>query len=380
MLVVDGELSGLAMFVNHMLTEGTTEWDADALAVRVEEQGIRLGSGSSRDMAWLSVRTLTEQTTLNIAIDTLAKVLAQPRFAKQDIQRVREQMLIGLRQSLQSPGNVAVRHFYRTLYAGHPYAHPSGGTEQTLPKITQNDLGVFHRTYYVAANAVIAIVGAVDRKTAEQLAEKITAELPRGQAAPDLPKVPNVKSGELHQSFPSSQSHLYVGQMGVARHDPDYFPLYVGNHILGGSGLVSILGEEVRNQRGLSYSVYSYFSPMRAQGPFVMVAQTKNNQAEEALNVLQEVLQKFVQQGPSAEQLVAAKRNIIGGFPLKVASNSSIVEYIATMGFYGLPLDWLQTLPDKVAAVSVEQVRDAFQRRINPQHNIAIVVGGATEP
>jgi zinc protease len=188
--------------------------------------------------------------------------------------------------------------------------------------------------------------------------------------------VPQVKGGELRQTFPSSQTHIYLGQSGVARHDPDYFPLYVGNHVLGGSSLVSILGEEVRNKRGLSYSVYSYFSPMRAKGPFLMVAQTKNAQASEALDVMRETLQQFIDNGPSEAQLEASKRNIIGGFPLKIADNGKIVEYISMIGFYGLPLNWLDTLTDKVAAVTALQVRDAFKRRIDPANSIAVVVGG----
>lgn len=372
----DGELPGLAVFTNSLLTEGAGDWDAGALAQRVENRGIRLGAGAMRDMGWVSVRTLSEPQTLDVAVDTLAKVLSSPRFDKDAIERVRQQMQIGLRRALQSPGEVAARRFFRTLYADHPYAHPSEGTEQSLSAINESLLRSFHHRYYVAANAVIALTGDIDREQAEQLAERVTAGLQRGQHAPPLPELPPVKGGELRQSFPSSQTHIYVGQAGVSRHDPDYFPLYVGNHVLGGSTLVSILGEEVRNKRGLSYSVYSYFSPMRAKGPFLMVAQTKNAQAGEALEVMRDTLQDFVDHGPTTDELEAAKRNIIGGFPLKVASNANIVEYIGMIGFYDLPLDWLDTLTDKVAAVTVSQVRDAFRRRIAPGEGIAVVVGG----
>lgn len=372
----DASLPGLASFTNNMLTEGAGDWDADALAARVEDRGIRLGSGSLRDMAWLSVRTLSEPETRDVAISTLAKVLGAPSFDETAVERVRQQMQIGLRQSLQSPSTVASRRFYRTLYADHPYAHPSAGTEESLKEIGISNLRSFHHTYYVAANAVISIVGAVDRETAEAIAEQATAELQRGRHAAKLPELPEVKGGELRQSFPSSQTHIMVGQIGVTRDDPDYFPLYVGNHVLGGGTLVSILGEEVRNKRGLSYSVYSYFSPMRSRGPFLMVAQTKNAKASEALDVLKETLQTFIDEGPDLKLLEASKRNIIGGFPLKVASNSQIVEYISMMGFYNLPMDWLETLTDKVAAVTIDQVQSAFKRRVDPARNIAVVVGG----
>lgn len=374
----DLKLPGLARITNSLLTEGAGDWDANALALRVEERGIILGNGSLRDMAWVSVRSLTEPEVLEVALDTAAVVLKTPRFDTDAVERVRQQLQIGLRSSLQSPSNVAKRRFFHTLYADHPYAHDPGGEEGSLAKISIEDIKRFHRRYYVAANAVVAIVGAVDRAQAEKIAERLTGDLPTGQHAPELPAVPPVSGGELRESFPSSQSHIYVGQSGMARHDPDYFALYVGNHVLGGGGLVSTLGEEVRNKRGLSYSVYSYFSPMRMDGPFLMVAQTKNDQAEQALEVMRDTLARFIEQGPDGTELEEAKQNLIGGFPLRVSSNSQIVEYLSMMGFYDYPLDWLETMPDKLAAVTAEQVRDAFSRRINAAAGIAVIVGGSS--
>ena len=373
----DAELPGLSSFVNGMLNQGAGDWDADSLALRLEERGIELGSGSLRDMAWVSVRSLTESEVLDAALETAREVIANPRFDAGAIERVRQQMQIGLRYSLQSPGTVAQRRFFRTLYADHPYAHSPSGEEDSLARISRGDLVRFHERYYVAANAVVAIVGAVDRAQAERIAEQLTTAMPTGRHAPPLPPPPAVSGGELRESFPSSQTHIYVGQSGMARHDPDYFALYVGNHVLGGSSLVSTLGEEVRNKRGLSYSVHSYFSPMRVEGPFLMVAQTKNDQADEALKVMRDTLARFVSEGPSEEELEAAKQNLIGGFPLRIASNGKIVEYLAMMGFYNYPLDYLETLTDKLAAVNVEQVRDAFSRRVSGQAGIAVIVGGS---
>lgn len=373
----DGDLPGLARFTNAMISEGAGEWDADALALRLEDRGIELGSGSLRDMAWVSVRSLVEPEVLDVALGSVEMILAKPRFDDDAIERVRQQMQIALRRAMQSPASVAKRRFFQTLYADHPYAHAPGGDEGSLASITRSDLQRFHGRYYVAANAVVAVVGAVDRETAETIAERMTAGLAAGRHAPVLPAPPAVSGGELRESFPSSQTHIYVGQSGIARHDPDYMALYVGNHVLGGGSLVSTLGEEVRNKRGLSYSVYSYFSPMRVQGPFLMVAQTKNEQADEALEVMRATLARFVEEGPSEEELDAAKQNLIGGFPLRISSNSKIVEYLAMMGFYEYPLDWLDTITGKLAAVDVEQVRDAFSRRISAPAGIAVIVGGS---
>jgi zinc protease len=358
------------------MSEGAGPWDADELALRLESRGIELGSGSLRDMAWVSLRSLTDPGVLDVALTSAAAVLAEPRFEDEAIVRVRQQMQIALRQAQQSPGSVAKKRFFRTLYGGHPYAHPPGGDEESIAAISKADLQAFHQRFYVAANAVVAIVGAINRVQAEAIAEQVTAQLPTGEAAPALPPVPLASAAELRETFPSSQTHIYVGQAGMSRHDPDYFPLYVGNHVLGGGSLVSMLGDEVRNKRGLSYSVYSYFSPMRVDGPFLMVAQTQNERADEALSVMRDTLRRFVSDGPTEEELDAAKQNLIGGFPLRIASNAKIVEYLAMMGFYDYPLDWLDTLTDKLAAVDVGQVRDAFARRINSESGIAVVVGG----
>lgn len=375
----DGDAPGLAAFTSRMLDEGAAEWDATALAARLEGRGIQLGSGSARDMGWVELRTLSEPATREVALDTLAKVLAEPRFDADAIERVRQQMLIALRRADASPSSVASKRFYRTLYTDHPYAHPSEGTPESLQAIQADQLREFHEEFYVAANAVVAIVGQLDRAAAEALAEQVTAGLSAGEHAPELAEAEPVQGGELRQSFPSSQTHIYLGQIGMSRQDPDYFPLYVGNHVLGGGALTSILADEVRNKRGLSYSTYSYFSPMRSPGPFVLVAQTQNERAAEALDVMREQLEQFVEQGPDPERLQASKQNIIGGFPLKVASNSKIVEYIAMMGFYNLPNDWLDTLTAKIAKVTQAQVQDAFKRRIDPQRTIAVVVGGKSE-
>ena len=200
--------------------------------------------------------------------------------------------------------------------------------------------------------ATVAIVGDLDRTQAEELADLITAELPSAGPAPSLPAVPALDQASLAEiTFPSSQTHIYVGQPGMRRGDPDYFPLYVGNHILGGGGLVSRLFREVREERGLSYSVNSRFSPMAQDGPYIFSLQTRNDQTGEALQVLRDTLRDFHDKGPTDDELVAAKKNITGGFPLRIDSNSKIVEYLAMIGFYDLPLDYLETFNERVMAM-----------------------------
>ena len=373
----DGSAPGLATLTNSLLTEGAGPWDADALAERLEDVGAQISNDSLRDMAYVAIRTLSDPEVLEVSLDTLEKILSAPRFEAEDLERQRQLMLISLSKQQENPGSIASLDFYANVYGDHPYGHDPLGNEASVKTLTREDVLDFHATRYVAANAVLAIVGDLDREAAQEVAERLMVNLPTGEHAPPLPPVPVAGEKDVRVAFDATQTHILVGATGMARLDPDYFPLYVGNHVLGGNGLVSILSQEVREARGLSYSVYSYFLPMRVPGPFLMGAQTRNDRSGEALRVMRETLEHFLEQGPTEEQLEAAKRNLTGGFPLRVASNSKIVEYIAMMGFYGYPLDYLDTFVDQVDAVTRADVLRAFRSRINPNDLVVVTVGGS---
>ena len=220
-------------------------------------------------------------------------------------------------------------------------------------------------------------MGAVDRKQAEALAEQVSAVLPTGEAAAAIPEVKQLTEAKTVKiAYPSAQSHILVGQVGNKRGDADYFTLYMGNQVLGGSGFTSRRMKAVRNDRGLSYSVYSYFAPMAQLGAFEIGLQTKQEQTTEALKVVRDVVGKFQQEGPTAEELEAAKKDITGGFPLRTANNSQIVEYVGVIGFYQLPLDYLDTFTSKINALTREQIADAFTRRVQPDKMVTVIVGG----
>ncbi len=373
----DGEHAGLAHMVSTLLDSGAAGMSADALATRIEELGAELETGSARDMAWVSLRSLSDARYLEPALDIMGSVLGRPDFNKADFERERNRTIVAVRSSEQSPSTVAEHAYYLSLYGSHPYARRPSGTEESLGKIRLEQVKDFYRRYYVARNAVIAMVGDLDRKAAEQLAEKLSGQLAEGRQADKLPAPEPLKEAREERIFhPSAQTHVRMGAPGMNRSDPDYFPLYVGNHVLGGGGLVSRLNEEIREQRGLSYSVYSYFSPMEQDGPYLLSLQTRNDQVDEALSVMRDTLEKYVKDGPTEEELVAAKKNITGGFALRIDSNSKILDYLVMIGFYGLPLDYLDTFNDKVMAVSRAQVLDAYRRRVNPDTMSTIIVGG----
>lgn len=372
----DGDKPGLAMMTNSMLDLGAAEWSTDDIAERFDSVGAQFGTDSLRDMATLSLRSLTEKAWLDKSIQTLNAILTKPKFVDAELERIRKQVLISLRNHEQSPGTIANKIFYKTLYQGHPYATPIMGNMDSIKAISRNDLLKFYKQYYVSSNAVIAIVGDVDREQAEELVESILDGLPEGEHAKQIASPKPLKEARVvHKEHPSTQTHILVGQPGMKRGDKDYLALYVGNHILGGSGFSSRIVEEIREKRGLAYSSYSYFTPMRVEGPFIMGLQTANTNKDEALKILNEVLREFIEKGPTAEELLHAKKNITGGFALKVDSNKDIIGYLGMIGFYDLPLNYLKTFNDRVEAITLEQIKDAFKRRVDPDKLATITIG-----
>lgn len=373
----DGEKPGTATLTAAMLDAGAGHMDADTIAQRLDGLGAQLVAGAARDYTSISLRTLTREDILSQSLETAALVLAKPDFAEADFLRERQNVLLGIRQHEESPGDIAGIRFFEQIYGKHPYAHPKEGYAESVAALTTDDLRQFHQRYFVSKNATVVMIGAIERPQAVQIAEKLIAALPEGQKADPLPEIGSEMQGrEVRETYPSGQTHVFVGMPGMKVGDPDYFPLYVGNHILGGSGLVSRVSSEVREKRGLSYSAYSYFYPLKLQGPFMMGLQTRNDQAEQALAVLRQTLASFIEQGPSADELKASKSNIKGGFVLRLDSNRKWLEQVSQIAFYHLPLNYLEVFNRQVEAVTVEQIREAWQRRIKPESLHTVLVGG----
>ncbi len=376
----DGAQAGVALVTNGLLVDGAGDMDADQIATAFDEVGAQISFSSARDMAMVSLRSLTDAAPLKSALSTFETVLNSPTFPADALARQHKQLQVALRGEKQSPSALSSRAFYKALYGTHPYASMPMGDESTVSGITQAKLKSFYQQYYVGKNAVVAIVGAVDKTQATAIAEQVVGRLPAGKKAANLPAVAMLeKADTIHIPHPASQTHIAMGQPGIKRGDKDYFALYVGNHILGGSSLVSLLSNEVREKRGLSYSVYSYFRPMRELGPYQFGLQTRNDQADEALKVMRDTLDKFIKQGPTEAELTAAKRNLTGGFALRLASNRKVMGYLGMLAFYDMPMDYLDTFKTQVDAVTVAQIKEAFKRRIDPDKMVTILVGGKAE-
>lgn len=378
--------TGLASLTNAMLARGLQAGAAPQQEPAMTEAQISDGfadiaaqrtGGVGEDRGGLALRTLSSTAERDAAVLLLARLLAQPSFPAELLARDKARTIASLKEDLTKPEVIASRAFSRAIYGGHPYGREA--TVESVEAITRDDLVAFHRQYYVANRAVIAMIGDISRNQADAIARQLTARLPQGEPLPPLPDVTQVQAKEERVAHPASQSHILVGAPALSRGDPDFFPLTVGNYVLGGGGFVSRLMQEVREKRGLSYSVYSYFNPLAQPGPFQIGLQTSRSQTDQALKVVRETVADFLRNGATEKELQAAKDNLIGGFPLRIDNNRKILANIAVIGYYGLPLDYLDTWTEKVARVTRADIQAAFQRKVAVDRMATVIVGNAGE-
>lgn len=368
---------GVARFARLVMGLGAGTWSEKDIAERLADVGATLGGNLDGDRASFELRTLSSQAEREQALATLTAILQKPNFPKPVIEREKARAIAALKEARTQPEVIGAEAFQQAIYGDHPYASASRITEKDLARLQRVDLVDFYRRHYRARNLSIAIMGDASRSEAEAIAERLAKGLPEGEPTPALPPVKTKAEGKV-QVLPhhATQSHLFMGLPGLKREDPDYFPLLVGNYVLGGGGFDSRLMKEIRQKRGLAYSTYSYFSPMGELGPFQIGLQTKRESTDEAVRVARETLQRFIEEGPSEEELTQAKNNMIGGFPLRLDSNKKILGYLSVIGFYRLPLDWLDTYMGHVAAVTREDIMQAFRRRVPLSALQTVIVGG----
>ncbi len=372
----DDHSPGIAQFTAQMLDQGTQNLNADQIANRFEATGAHYSAGINQDMTVLNLRSLSAPQYFNPAFSTFSVLLRDATFPQTAINRIKKQMLISLQQESQTPSALAVKTFYQTLYGSHPYASPILGNKTSIEQVSQEQILNFYHHNYVAKNAMIAIVGNVTQAKAMSIAEQLSGMLALGNAPLPMkaPSMPHIKNHIIKVSYPSKQTTIFLGQIGIAVKDPDYFPLVVGNQILGGGILTSKLFNEVRNKRGLCYGINSGFKPLQAAGPFFIVLQTRRDQAAKALSLTQQTLKNFLAKGPTSQELQGAKQALIGSFPSSIASNEGILAATEKIGFYQLPLNYLDTYQQKINSVNLEQIRHAFQR-IKPEKMIVVMLG-----
>jgi zinc protease len=339
--------------------------------------GASLGASAGADRMSFALRSLTDPALLDKAVALAARQLAHPAFPEAMWLRDRERMSAAIRESMTQPATVAQHRFDSVVYGAHPYGYHT--TSESLLRIGVQDLQNLHAQSLQACRASVSVVGALTRAQTDALVKRLLAQWPKASDCQPLPAVaevaPLAEAQHLNLPFDSAQAHVLIGQPGYKRDDPDFFALLVGNHILGGGGFVSRLTEQVREKRGLSYSVYSYFSAGLHAGAFTVGLQTRPDQAAQAVAVAKDVVRAFVNEGPTQAELQAAKSNLMGGFALRIDSNRKLLDNVANIAWNRLPLNYLDVWTQQIERVTVQDVRRAMSRVLQPDRMVTVVVG-----
>ncbi len=353
--------------------------DENQLSDAWADLGAGFDASASSDRMSFSLRSLTDPEILPKAVQLAARQLGDPAFPDDVWQRERQRISAAIREANTRPGTVVGKAYAKAVYGDHPYGYET--TEETLQRISVGDMKAMYQRLLAPCRAKVSVVGAVTRAQADAMVATLLARLPAIGRCEPLPVVPEIAplAGPVLREIPfaSAQAHVLIGQPGYKRSDPDHFPLLVGNYSLGGGGFVSRLTDEVREKRGLSYSVYSYFAPGLHAGAFTVGLQTRPDQAAQAIQVARDVVAGFVADGPTAAELQAAKDNLIGGFPLLIDSNRKLLENVANIAWYELPLNYLDTWIAQVQRVTIADIKAAFARKLQPQRMVTVTVGAA---
>jgi zinc protease len=353
--------------------------DENQLSEAWADLGAVFAVSSGSDRLSFSLRSLSYPDLLAQSVALAARQIGEPAWPDAIWQQERERISASIRESDTRPATVAAKAFRAAVYGPHPYGLET--TPASLARITTADMQQFYAQHVQPCRAKVSVVGDVTRAQTDALVTALLARLPQRDAArcQALQSVAEVQalSAPVNRSlaFESAQAHVLIGQPGYKRSDPDFFALTVGNYTLGGGGFVSRLTTEVREKRGLTYSVYSFFSPGLHAGAFTIGLQTRPDQAAQAVEVARTVLAKFVAEGPTEAELKAAKDNLVGGFALRIDSNAKLLENISNIAWNNLPLDYLDTWTAQLEKITAADIKAAFSRKLQPERMVTVVLG-----
>lgn len=374
---VGSEHPDIADFTADMLNLGAGEYDENRFADETNRYGISVSAQNDLENASVNLVSLSRAEPLDAAARLMNQMLTAPRFDEKVFKREQQQAVAAFRQNRSDPYFSGSRAFTAALYPNHPYGHSAASDGATIQAVTLDDIRAFHRRWYTKDHAYVAVVGDLNRKQAETLAGKILRNVPKAEAAlPEIPKVAAHRGKCTYVPFDGKeQTVVIVGMpMGVYR-DPDRFALTVGNYILGGGGFDSRLMKKLRDEMGLVYNVSSERATLTQAAPFKIVLSTKNDKADEAVTAVRQVVDEFLANGPTEAELKQAKDRIIGGFPLNFDTNAKTLSAAENAGVLNLPLDYLDDYPRQIAAVTAEQVRETWRRRLKTEQLDTVIVG-----
>jgi zinc protease len=369
--------AGVATMVASLLDEGAGDIDSKSFHERVEAKAIEISFTATRDYVSGSLRVLTENQ--DDAIELLRLALTAPRFEPDDVERMRDQMLSGLRRATTSPNELASLRWWATAFAGHPYGRPPRGTLESVPAITVADLRAFTRNVFARDTLKVAIVGNIDATAAGKLIDRAFSGLPaKGKLSPVADAIPQGLGQRIAIDLDVPQSVLMIGGAGILRKDPDFMAAFVLNHILGGSAFSSRLYKEVREARGLAYSVYSAVMPLDYAALFMSGTATRADRAKQTLEVMESEIRKLADTGPTEDELAKAKSFQKGSYALRFDTSTKIAEQLVQIQLEDLGIDYIDKRNSLVEAVTMADVKRVAKRLLDA--NMLVTVVGKPEP
>jgi zinc protease len=368
---------GVAQMLARLLDEGAGEYNSDAFQERLAARAIELSFNAGNDAVGGSLKTLVKHA--DEAFELLRLALAEPRFDQDAIERVRAQTIAGLRYQQNDPGVVATRRFFEEGFAGHPYGRPTSGTPESVAAITRDDLVAMHRAMIVRGRVKVAVVGAIDGERLSGLVDKVFGSLPVGEPLGIVEPITLKKTGErIVVDLDVPQSVIRFGTQGIAWRDPGFIPAYVLNHILGGGAFTSRLFQEVREKRGLAYSVGTSLVSYRAAAMTWGYTATKNERVGECLDVIASEIARLKNDGPSDEELQKAKDYLIGSYALGFDTSTKIAHTLVQIAFEDLGIDYIGRRNGLVAAVTQDDIRTAAARIFGEGKMLTVIAGRPT--
>ncbi len=375
---------GVSNFTSQLMNKGSkikgAIKDEAFIADSISDLGSMISFSTGKELTSVRIKTLSSVEVLNPLVDQVSDMLAYPIFNNKILEREKSIEISELLESETKPEYILSKQFKKMIYRDNPLGNDE--TVNSIKAIKIDDLKKFHQTYYRANKMNVLIIGDLSRDKAIELATKLTAKLPNGpEQGIEIPPLSpltmqDIQKREVKISHPSQQAHIQMGMTSPPRNDPDYFPLLVGNYILGGGGFVSRLMSEIREKRGLAYSVSSYFYPAKNSGYFVAGMQTQKNQSEESIKLLKQTIDEFIKNGPTDDEVLAAKNNLINGFPLRIDSNSKLLDNLSAIAWFDLPLNTLDEWTNEVKKVKKEDINRVFKKNLDMEKMITVVVGG----
>ena len=364
---------GLANLTARLLTYGTQRRTALEISDALDFIGARLSTGCGEDLANVGMTVLKKD--IGTGLELLAEVLTASTFPQDEIDRQKQSILASIRAREESPSDIAQRRFAAALYPQSPYGRPVEGDESSVKGLEQKSLKAFYERYYRPNRTILSVVGDISHQEIAQALNQVFRSWAKGE--PATPPVPLSKAGSaetIRVNKDLTQANIILGHEGVGRENPDYYAIQVMNYILGGGGFSSRTLDSIRNERGLAYSVYSYFGAEKRRGSFELVMQTKNETALEAIRIANAEIRRIREELVAEEELTDAKDYLTGSFPLRFDTNRKVANFLAQVEYFELGLDYPERYPDFIRKITREDVLRVAQKYLKPEQLITVLV------